>query len=228
MRFHTFYTENIPIQVLNDHKKCCDKLELEVIYHKEKFYDDYDAVYTAHGNFMTSVLEKEKDIACFLDIDCLPYKKSVLEKSYSWAKDNKSFVGHAQNISHTNMRNHIYAAASLLFVSKEAWNNLGSPSMSWFVQNGNQIDTAQILTLRADQIGMEYQLMYPLGWDEGDGYKLGGYGRYGTGTWYPGAWHYFRISKFKKEIPELWLNRVNDFLNDHSTSPIYDSIFYGT
>jgi hypothetical protein len=50
---------------------------------------------------------------------------------------------------------------------------------------------------------------------------------YGTGTWYPGAWHYFRISKFKEEIPQLWSNRVEDFLNDHSTSPNYFSSFYG-
>ena len=227
MRFHTFCTENIPNQILEDHKKCCDKLGLEVVYHKEKFYDDYNAVYTAHGNFMTSILEEEKDTACFLDIDCLPHKKEVLEKAYNWAKNNKSFVGHAQNISHTNMRNHIYAAASCLFVNKSAWQSLGSPSLSWFVQDDNQIDTAQILTLRANQIGMEYQLMYPYGWDEGEGYKLSGYGMYGTGTWYPGAWHYFRISKFKEEIPELWSNRVEDFLNDHSTSPNYLSSFYG-
>ena len=226
MRFHTFYTENIPTQILEDHKKCCDKHKLEVVYHKEKSYDNYDDVYTAHGNFMTSVLEEEKEIACFLDIDCLPYKKEVLEKAYHWANSNSSFVGHAQNISHTSMRNHIYAAASCLFVSKDAWKRLGSPSMSWFIQNENQIDTAQILTLRADQIGMNYQLMYPLGWDEGEGYKLGGYGMYGTGTLYPGAWHYFRISKFKDQIPDLWNKTVECITTNTPIVPYNNSIFY--
>jgi hypothetical protein len=226
MRFHVFYTENIPSQVYQDHKQCCDKLELDVIYHKYPEFKEYDEVYSAHGNFMTSILEEEKEIACFLDIDCLPYNKSILEKAYNWAKENKSFVGNAQNISHTNMRNHVYAAASCLFVSKDAWNQLGSPSLSWFTQNGNQIDTAQILTLRADQIGMDYQLMYPIGWDEGEGYKLGGYGKYGTGTLYPATWHYFRISKFKDEIPNLWIKTVESIITNTPIVPYNNSIFY--
>ncbi len=227
MKFHTFYTDNIPVQILEDHKKCCDKLGLDIEYHKETFYDDYDEVYTAHGNFMNGVLQDEDEVACFLDVDCLPHDLKILEDAYDWAKTNKSFVGHAQNISHTNIKNHIYAAASLLFVSKDSWTKLGSPSLSWFLQGDIQIDTAQVLTLRADQIGLDYRLMYPLGWDEGDGYKLGGYGMYGTGTWYPAAWHYFRISNFKDEVPDLWNQTVDKILNDKPFNPNYSSRFYG-
>lgn len=226
MRFHVFYTDNIPNQIFEDHKNCCYKHELEVIYHKYPEFKTYDDVYSAHGNLMTSILEEEKEVACFLDIDCLPYNKSILEKAYKWTKENKSFVGNAQNISHTNMRNHIYAAASCLFVSKDAWNKLGSPSLSWFMQNDIQIDTAQILTLRADQIGMDYQLMYPLGWDEGEGYKLGGYGKYGTGTLYPATWHYFRISNFKNDIPNLWTKTVECIITNTPIVPHNNSIFY--
>jgi hypothetical protein len=226
MRFHTFYTENIPIQILNDHKMCCDKLELEVVYHKEKFYDDYDAVYTAHGNFMTSIMEDE-EVACFLDIDCLPHNKLNLCNAHDWAVKNKSFVGNAQNISHTNIRNHIYAAASCLIVTKDAWNTLGNPSFNWFVQNNIQIDTAQILTLRADQIGMQYQLMYPIGYDGPEEYKLSGYGMYGTGTLYSATYHWFRISKFKNQIPDLWSKRVNNILENQKIIPHHLSFFYG-
>lgn len=226
MKFNVFCTENIPKQIVEDHKKCCDKLNLEVIYHFYPEFKTYDEVYSAHGNFMTKIIEQEKDVVCFLDIDCLPYDKTVLDKCYSWAKENNSFVGNAQNISHTSMRNHIYAAASCLFVSKDAWIKLGSPSLSWFIQDGVQVDTAQILTLRADQIGMNYRLMYPLGWDEGDGYKLGGYGMYGTGTLYPATWHYFRISKFKDEIPNLWTKTVESIITNTPIVPFNNSIFY--
>ena len=153
--------------------------------------------------------------------------KELLEKAYNWAVENKSFVGNAQNISHTSMRNHIYAAASCLIVTKDAWNTLGNPDFSWFMQNETQIDTAQLLTLRADQIGMPYQLMYPKMWDEGEGYQLGGYGMYGTGTWYSATWHYFRISNFTKEIPKLWTKRVNDIINNNLIYSHHSSNFYG-
>jgi hypothetical protein len=227
LKFHTFCTKNLPEKILEDHRKVCNHIGIDVQYHVEDEYHDYNAVYTAHGNFMTSVLQKEK-IACFLDIDCLPFDKQVLENAYSWTIDNQSFVGNAQNISHTSMRNHVYAAASCLIISQEAWKNLGSPSLSWFVQDNIQIDTAQILTLRADQIGMHYRLMYPQGWDEGEGFKLAGYGQYGTGTKYPGTWHYFRISNFKNDIPDLWNQRVHDIINNKEIISNYSSVFYGT
>jgi hypothetical protein len=153
--------------------------------------------------------------------------KILLEKAYDWAVDNNSFVGNAQNISHTQMRNHIFASQSCLIITKNAWNALGSPDFSWFIQNGMQIDTSQIITLRADQIGMSYQLMYPIGYDEDNHRSLGGYGMYGTGTLYPATWHYFRISELKKEIPELWTKRVNNILNNQKIIPHYSSCFYG-
>lgn len=227
MKFYTFCTKNIPNQILEDHKKVCDHVGIDVEYHVGDFYDNYDAVYTAHGQYMTSILEKE-EIACFLDVDCLPFNKQILELAYQWAKDNDSFVGNAQNISHTVMKNHVYAAASCLIVSQNGWKNLGSPNLAWFMQDNIQIDTAQILTLRADQIGMPYRLMYPQGWDEGEGFKLSGYGKYGTGTKYPATWHYFRISNFKDSIPDLWNQRVYDIINNSNIISNYSSVFYGT
>lgn len=226
MKFHTFYTKNLPEQLITDHKKVCDHIGIEVEYHIHDSITDYDTLYTSHGEFMTSVMEQE-EVACFLDIDCLPHNKELIEKAYNWAVENKSFVGNAQNISHTQMRNHIYAAASFLIVTKNAWNNLGNPGFSWFMQNEIQIDTAQILTLRADQIGMPYQLMYPVGYDQPQEYKLSGYGTYGTGTLYPATWHYFRISKFKDSIPDLWTTRVNNILDNQKIIPHYSSCFYG-
>ena len=225
MRFHTFYTENLSQQLIEDHKKVCDKVGIEVEYHIHDFIDDYDTLYTAHGKFLTSILEKE-EVACFLDIDCLPHNKELLEKAYTWSVENKSFVGNAQNVSHTQMRNHIFASQSCLIITQNAWNQLGKPDLSWFMQNGVQIDTSQILTLRADQIGMSYQLMYPVGYDENDHRSLGGYGMYGTGTLYPATWHYFRISKFKDSIPDLWTTRVNNILENQKIIPHHLSCFY--
>jgi hypothetical protein len=130
------------------------------------------------------------------------------------------------------MINHLYAAASCLFVSKTGWNILGKPCFSYFCQGDTQIDTAQILSLRADQIGLPYRLMYPIGYDEKDPrsiincWELGTYGHYGHGTLYPATWHYFRISKFKEKIPDLWTTRVNNVLEDQKIISNYSCLPY--
>lgn len=226
MKFYTFYTKNLSRQLIEDHKKVCEKVGIDVEYCSYKFTDDYDTLYTAHGKFLTSILEK-KEVACFLDIDCLPHNKKILEKAYNWAVENNSFVGNAQNVSHTQMRNHIFASQSCLIITQNAWNALGKPDLSWFMQNEVQIDTSQILTLRADEIGMQYQLMYPIGYDGPGKIKLSGYGMYGTGTLYPATWHYFRISQFKDKLPDLWTERVNNILNNQKIIPHHSSCFYG-
>lgn len=225
MIFHTFYTDNLPKQLIIDHQKVCDKIGINVEYHIEQSIEDYNTLYTAHGNFMTSVMKKEK-VACFLDIDCLPHHKETIEKAYNWAVENKSFVGNAQNISHTQMRNELYAAASFLIITQDAWKTLGSPDLTWFMQNNTQIDTAQILSLRANEIGMQYQLMYPIGYDGNNHRPLGTYGMYGTGTLYPATYHYFRISEFKDKLPDLWTQRVDCILNNQKIISNYSSSFY--
>lgn len=225
MRFHTFYTTDLPLELIEDHKKVCNKIGIEVIYHSQKPSKEYNDNYTAHGKFMTSVMEQE-EVACFLDIDCLPHNLKNLEKAYNWAIENKSFIGNAQNITFTEMKHYVFAGPCFLIVTRDAWNTLGSPDFSWFVQNGQQIDTAQILTLRAYEIGMEYQLMYPIGYDGPEIYKLSGYGRYGTGTLYPATWHYFRLSRFKEKLPSIWKTRVNNILEGREIIPNYSSCFY--
>jgi hypothetical protein len=230
MKFHVFYTKNLPKQLIEDHKKVCDKIGINVCYHVYEEIHDYDEMYFAHGDFMTSMMSEESDdVVCFLDIDCLPHNKQILEWAYSWAKENVSFVGNAQNIFHKKLVNRHYAAASCLFVSKASYNILGKPHLAFFTQNECQIDTAQILSLRADEIGLPYHLMYPIGYDEnekGKPWVLSPYGLYGTGTLYPATWHYFRISKFKDQIPDLWNQRVNNILNNQKIIPNYSSSYY--
>lgn len=227
MKFHTFYTNTISNQIVKDHLNCCTHLGIDVEYHQKPF-TTYDEVYSEHGNIMTSVLEnaESNEVVCFLDIDCLPHNKQVILNAYRYAKETQSFVGNAQNISHTPLRNRLYAAASMLMIHRECWLKLGSPRLSWFVQNGQQVDTAQILTLRADEIGHSYRLMYPIGYDETPEYQLSGYGVYGRGTLYSATYHWFRISDFKNSIPKLWTQRVNNILTDQTIKSNYSSCFY--
>ncbi len=228
MRFHIFHTDNVQSDVINAHKKCCEKIEIETEYHSFTFPNDYSQVCSLHGDFMTFMMKEETDdVVCFLDLDCLPHNKKILEEAYAWVKENSSFVGNAQNVSHIQTVNRVYAAPSMIMIHKNAWKTLGSPSLRSFMQNGLYIDTAQILSLRADEIGFHYRIMYPIGCDGDPIYKLAGYGQYGHGTLYPATWHYFAIGTQLNEIKNIWNQRVNNILNDEKIIPINYSIYYG-
>lgn len=229
MRFHTFYTDNIPNSLVNQHFECCKLFEIEVIYHKVKYDSNFLNIYRQHGEVMNWLLETStEEVVCFLDLDCLPHNKKALKNAYKWVKENKSFCGNAQNVSHTEMRNHIYAAASNLMVHKEAWIKLQKPNMCCVFENGfTRIDTAQLLTLRADQSGFLYQLFYPIGYDGPEEYQLSGYGKYGRGTLYPGTYHFFALSECLNPIPNLWEERVNNILNNQKIISHHSSCFYG-
>lgn len=228
MKFHTFYTDNLPNFVIEDHQRCAQKIGIEVIYHKHKITNDSEDIFKAHGDFLSNLLESslDDDVTCFLDIDCLPYSLDDLTKAYSWAKNNKSFIGNAQNISHTHRRNRIYAAASMLMIHKKSWVNLGKPSLSYSKTDSEEslIDTAQALSLSADEIGFEYRVLLPIGYDDNKkSYQLGPFCSYGGGTTYPGSWHFFRISELKKSKPTIWEDRVNQILSEQEIVPKYQS-----
>lgn len=228
MKFYSYYTDNIPRKLIEQHSKCSELLNINVEYVEVKYKDTFLERYKSHGEIMNWLLtNSDEEVICFLDLDCLPYDKSILEQVYEWVKDNRSFCGNAQNVSHTEMRNHIYAAPSMLMVHKSAYEQLGNPNLSCVFENGfTKIDTAQLLTLRADQIGFSYQMLYPIGYDGPENYKLSGYGMYGKGTLYPGTYHFFAISEFLNNIPDLWERRVNNILNKEQIIPNYSSCFY--
>jgi len=229
MKFHTFYTDNFPEKIVEQHSNCCNRLKIAVEYHKVPYALQFLTRYKQHGELMNWLLSNSnEDVVCFLDLDCLPHDKNTLQQAFEWVSDNHSFCGNAQNVSHINMRNHVYAAASMLMIHKKAWNYLGNPSLSCVFENElTQIDTAQLLTLKADQLGFPYQLMYPIGYDGPDEYKLAGYGMYGTGTLYPGTYHLFALSENVKDIPEIWNQRVSNILNSEKIIPKHSSIYYG-
>ena len=229
MKFHTFCTDNIPSSLINQHSECCKKLNIEIEYHYVSHENNFLRIYEQHGEFMTLLMKySSEDVVCFLDLDCIPHDRDVLQKSYDWVKQNKSFCGNAQNVSHTKMRNHVYAGASTLMIHKECWEHLGSPSMSCVFENDlTQIDTAQLLTLRADQCGFPYRLFYPIGYDGPEEYELSGYGKYGRGTLYPATYHFFALTECLDNIPNLWTNRVENILNNQKIIPNYYSSFYG-
>ncbi len=220
MRFHVFYTDDYEDGFVEDHKACSKKQNIEVVYHISPLRD-FDDIYNAHGEFMTSMMEEETDdVVCFLDLDCLVHNSVLLDDWYNWVNVNNSFAGNAQCVSH-GRANHHYAAPSNLLVSKKAWKELGKPSFTWFFdEDGTQFDTAQRLTLEADNREMSYGLFYPLGYDGPISWHMPGFGNFGIGTLYPASWHHFQISRYAKGAPtDLWSTRVYNILNDEQIIP---------
>lgn len=223
--FHVFHTTGIPDSVVADHRAVAERVGVNVRYHSRPHSEDTDVIYTAHGAFMTQMLQEARSEAvCFLDVDCLPYDVEPLDHAYTWAVEHASFVGNAQNISHSHLRQRTYAAASMLIVSRAAWDRLGRPALTWtmrrrfpptgwrdVVRRREQVDTAQPLSLAADRAGYPYRVLYPRGFDAGPVWSLGSYGDYGRGTWYPGTWHFFRLSALKEGRSPLWDRRVAEF-----------------
>ena len=220
MRFHTFITDDVPEEQKSDHIKVCKSQDIEVVYHVSPSSDDYHKIYTDHGKMMDSVLEETLfgEIACFLDLDCLPWNKNALQEGYDYALQNRTFVGNAQNISHIHTCNRLYAAASTLFVSREGWEILGKPSLVWEMQGNTQIDTAQSLSYLADEIGYDYRLYYPLGCDVPQ-WRLGNYGIGGRGTVYPGSYHFGHLRSLP--LPELWTQRVESIIAGEELVPLH-------
>lgn len=229
MLFNVFYTSDLPDFVINDHKACCKKIGVSARYHEYQPSNDFAAIYKAHGNLINQLLENATDseIVCMLDIDCLPHSLQDLETAYNWVRINESFVGNAQNIAHTTRRNRIFAAASMLMIHKKAWLKLGKPDLSYSMQGSDDslIDTAQGLSLAADEAGFPYRTLLPLGHDDIDNsWQLGSICSYGRGTTYPGTWHFFRISDLKSTKPVIWQQRVHEILHGVEITPRYSSL----
>jgi hypothetical protein len=231
IKFDVFITDDLHPAIPEKLDQVSKKIGVAVEYHvfdtKEKTLDD---VHEAHGNVLTELLARagRDDVVCFLDVDCLPYSLKELEECFEWVTVNKSFIGNAQNISHTSKRNRVYAAPSMMMIHKQSWLHLKSPDLACSKNTGDDdslIDTAQLLTNRAIETGFEYKILLPIGYDDSKlVYKLGPYGFYGRGTKYPGTWHFFRMSSFKNGTHPLWEARVSEILSGKKIRPVFNSI----
>jgi len=221
MKFNVFCTDNVQTDpqlasILADHKAVAEHVGVEVEYHFKPF-TAYDQAAYDHGHMITDIISDNDGVSCFLDLDCLPYNLELLKVAYDWCSEYKSFIGNAQNVSHTAMRNYIYAAPSMLMVHRDAWVELGEPSMACVREmhsfNGEYIDTAQQLSLNAIEKNFNFQLLWPLGVDVPK-WQLKDNILTGTGTKYPGSYHYFQAATNISQNLDIWKMRVDNILND--------------
>jgi hypothetical protein len=161
------------------HKSVTKHLEVPVHYH------NLDGM--PHGHFCNEVMRQaDSDVVGFMDIDCVPTNREIVERCIAWAVDNNSFIGLAQSSNHIKPAIHVSAACTFYFITKECYQYLGSPSFS----ENQRSDVSQEISHIADEKGKTYRSIYPICYDkepsEGK-WRLNNYGHFGIGTYYPGG-----------------------------------------
>jgi hypothetical protein len=122
----------------------------------------------------------EDDVVLFLDIDCFPMNREIVDKAFAAARAGR-IIGCAQSANHIDP-DAIYAAPMFLAIAKRTWEALGRPSFCSDAEN----DIAQRLNGIAASKGVAVDLIYP--WSSiVPKWRLGNVALYGIGTFYHGG-----------------------------------------
>ncbi len=161
------------------HKKVMDYLDIPVNYYH---LDSMD-----HGQFITDILATHQhDVIGFLDIDCIPKNRAIVEKAIEWVIKHDSFIGLAQVSNHIKPATHVFAAPSFFFITRSCYEALGKPSC---LANGRS-DVIEELSHIADEKGISYKCLYPLYYEKNPSegrWRLSNYGYFGIGCHYAGG-----------------------------------------
>ena len=159
--------------LIQSHKKVTEHFDLPVIYENTT---------ARHGAWMNHVMETTKsDVVGFLDSDCIPLNRDVVDYAANYAAATQSFIGTAQASNHIAPRSHIFAAPCFFFIYREMWEKLGKPS---FLENARS-DVAQEVSYVAEDNMVPYRALYPTHFERepAEGvWRLGNFGYYGIGT----------------------------------------------
>ena len=183
-QIHCLYWPNVDKKIVNAHKETCEHLGLTVNYTEQEI---------PHGLWMDNIMMSSMaEVKLFLDIDCVPTNKEIVDKAISYALNNKSMVGTAQVSNHIAPYSHIYAAPCFLAISRDIWDDMGRPSFS----ENETCDVAENVSYAAEIYKVKYKTLYPTHYfkePEGGAWPLHTYGKYGIGTHFEGGvFHLFQ------------------------------------
>jgi len=215
VEIHTLAWPNTHVDMLKSHSDVCRHLGLEVGYSIQQ---------TPHGQWMDNILANSaSDVVGFLDIDCVPTNRKVVDDAIAWAAENKSFVGIAQVSNHIPPRSHIFASPAFFFIWRKTWKAMQRPTFS---ETPNS-DVAENVSYAAEMSGIRYKTLYPTHWTaepvEGHAWRLHTYGLYGVGTHFEeGVYHLFQ-GRIERNL-QMFVNRCDDIIKGKfSTEHMMDS-----
>lgn len=175
--------------LIDSHKKVTEHLELHV---------EYDLTTIPHGQWMNEVLENSTaDVVGFLDSDCVPLNKGIVDYAVAYATATKAFIGTAQASNHIAPRSHIFAAPCFFFIYRDTWIKMGKPS---FLENSRS-DVAEEVSYVAEDLMVPYKALYPTHFErepvEGV-WRLGNFGYYGIGTVFANSVYHLFQGRYKQ------------------------------
>ncbi|MFO8127960.1 hypothetical protein [Yoonia sp.] len=189
------YWENVDKSILRSQKSVFDKLGIPL---KQVATDG-----ESHGDWMNRVAKSsEDDIIVFVDIDAFPLSRDAYELAVKTARSGGIF-GLAQVANHIDP-SAIYAGPMFLAFSNETYLRLGQPSLC----HSDTHDPAQLLSIRAIEIGVPLTLSYPRNvlipkW------PLSDIGIFGIGTFY-GENNFFHLFQSRMASNIRLLNAVSE------------------
>jgi len=188
--------------MIKAHSDVCKHLGVDVNYTIQRL---------PHGLWMNELLINSKaDVVGFLDIDCVPTNKEVVENAVKHCVDTKSFVGIAQASNHIPPKSHIFAAPAFFFIWRDTWLKLGNPTFS---EVPELADVAENVSYAAEMADIRYKTLFPTHYtkESTDGlWNLHTYGVYGIGTVFEeGVYHLYQgrlrnnVDLFKQECQAI-------------------------
>jgi hypothetical protein len=173
-RIAALYWDNVEMRVVAAQRR--------VLAHLGFTIDQCERTKLDHGVFLDSYMAGlgEDDVALFLDIDCFPMNREIVDAAFAAARAGRIY-GCAQSANHIDP-DAVYAAPMFLAISKATWEALGRPSFRSDAEN----DIAQRLNKIAASRGVAVDLLYP--WASiVPKWRLGEVALYGIGTFYRGG-----------------------------------------
>ena len=169
-----------------------------------------------HGKWMNEVLNNTKDdVVGFIDNDCVPTNKQVIEMCFEYAFKKESFIGAAQATNHIPPCSHIFVAPGFHIMSKKCYEKLGRPTYS----ETKRSDVAEEVSYVAEEKGVKYRALYPTHYDSPstDGlWALSNYGYYAIGTHYMGGIYHLYQGRYQINV-ELFEKRCEQIVNGSFT-----------
>lgn len=175
---HCLAWTSVDPKIVKGHTDVCKHLGLTV---------NYTIQNVRHGLWMDNIMENtDADVVLFLDIDCVPTNKDVVDKAIAWVMQHGTFIGIAQASNHIPPYSHIFAAPAFYAISKACWVKMNKPT---FMET-EQADVAENVSYAAEMMRINYKTLYPTHYfkapTEGI-WKLHTYGEYGIGTHFEGG-----------------------------------------
>ncbi|MEL6565909.1 MAG: hypothetical protein AAFQ59_15825 [Pseudomonadota bacterium] len=168
---HSFYRYNIDPRMLEAQKRVFDHFEVPLRQWRDDKAD--------HAGWMDALLADDSldEVVMVADIDAFPLSHEAYAEMAA-AADGGALAGLAQT-THYKRPDHIYAAPMFMAFRRDLYRQMHSPTVAPYADG----DVAQILTDRAEELGVDIVLTFPR-FAIRPIWPLSHVGMFGTGTFY--------------------------------------------